>query len=58
LPGVDEDRHAPAAVDSQGVSSGAQAQPDDRRFSGGTGDHPGAPGGGAAVPAQTGVDVG
>ena len=33
------------------------AEPDDCGFSGVGGDHPGAPGGGIAVPAEAGVDV-
>lgn len=57
LPGADEDHHAPVTADGQGVSPGAQAQPDDCGFSGVGGDHLGAFGGGVSVPSQAGVDV-
>ena len=39
------------------LSPGAQAQPDDCGPGWVRGDHPGAPGGGAAVPAEAGADV-
>jgi hypothetical protein len=57
LPGFDEDRQAPAPADSPGLLPGAQALTDDRGFGRVGGDHPGAPGGGTAVPPQAGFDV-
>ena len=58
IPDADENRNAPASILCAGVSPGAQAQPDDRRSGVGDGDHPGAPGGSAPVPAEAGVDIG
>jgi len=57
LPGADEDGHAPAAADGTGLSPGAQAQPGNCGLGGVRGDHPGSPGGGAAVPPEVGFDV-
>jgi len=40
-----------------GLSPGIETEPDNCGFCGVRGDHPGAPGGGAAVPSQAGFDV-
>ena len=55
-PGINEDRHTPAAADSAGLSPRAQAQPDDRAFGGGRGDHLGTFGRDSAVLAEAGSD--
>ena len=50
-------RPAPAAVDRTSLPPGAEALKNDRRSCRLGGDHPGAPGRGAAVPTKAGLDV-
>lgn len=57
LPSADEDPHASAAADGAGLPPGVEIKPDDCRFGRIRGDHPGAPGRGAAVQTEVGVDV-
>ena len=57
LPIINENRNAATATHGAGLSPRAEALKDNCRLSGVRGDHPNAPGGGAAVPPQTGVDV-
>ena len=54
MPGVDEDRYAPAAANSPGLSPGAEIEPYDCRFSEVGDDHPGAFSVSTAVPAKVG----
>jgi len=57
LPAAVEDHHAPVAAHRADLSPRAEVEPNGCRFGGVGNDHPGAPGGGAAVPAEVGVDV-
>jgi len=57
MPFPDLNRHAPTAPDCQGISPGAEVEPDDRWFGWVGGDYPGAFSGGAAVQAQDWFDL-
>mgnify|MGYP006987896889 CR=1 len=57
MPSVDENRHAPATANNASISPGAVPLKVHWRFSRIASDHPGTPGGGAAVLAKVDVDV-
>jgi len=57
MPGIDEDSHAPAAIDCTGLPPSTQTQPDDCRPGGVRHNRASAPGGGAAISGEAGFDV-